>query len=528
MAAILTLALCDKMISTKALGCGAMVVFATTALASSGWTETLSDAVLLAYRTNPTLQSQRAQLRAIDEDYASALSQLGPTVQVQITSAYQKTQLGKSTRIAERISTKQLPDYLEQNSAQGEIVITQPLYTGGRVSAEIDTAAAKVRAGREGLKASEANILLGVILAYADVRKDLQSLDVRGLNLETLEHQLLETRARWRAGEVTQTDVSQAEAQLASEQALFSQAQGQLMVDRAAYFAVVGQNPGDLAPEPEFDALPRSVEEAFEVAEETNPELKQAYFIETESRSKVAATRAAYRGNVSVTAQYGYSGTASPYDPRNLQRAAVGQITFTKPLYTSGLDRAQIGQAMELNNSDRFNIESVRRSVVQGVANAWNQMVTSERSITAQEAQVKAAAIAFKGMRLEYRAGDRSTLDVLISEETLRDAELQLIAARRDRLIAQASLLRQMGRLDLGMLVSGAQPYQPAIHFRDVLAETPAWGKYMKVVDGLGQKRSRVIKTLNVAPVTYPQSPSTAHLAQNLPEIVSSAPSKAD
>jgi outer membrane protein len=237
--AILKQALCGKMHKPSPW----VVVTAASILASVAYpthADTLAEAVTAAYRTNPTLQSQRAQLRAIDEEYASALSALGPTVQVQFVASDQRNWLGKSARATQRLTTAQLPDYLEQNSGQGEIIVSQPLYTGGRASAQIDSAAAKVRAGREGLKATEANLMLSVVQVYADLLRDTQSLSIRRLNLETLQHQVVETKARWKAGEVTQTDVSQAEAQLAAEQALYAQAQGLLANDRAAYVTIVG------------------------------------------------------------------------------------------------------------------------------------------------------------------------------------------------------------------------------------------------------------------------------------------------
>jgi len=484
-------ALCGKMHQPSPW----VVVTAASILASLACpthADTLAEAVTAAYRTNPTLQSQRAQLRAIDEEYASALSALGPTVQVQFVASDQRNWLGKSARATQRLTTAQLPDYLEQNAGQGEIIVSQPLYTGGRASAQIDSAAAKVRAGREGLKATEANLMLSVVQAYADLLRDTQSLSIRRLNLETLQHQVVETKARWKAGEVTQTDVSQAEAQLAAEQALYAQAQGLLANDRAAYVTIVGQNPGDLAPLPDLDIGMKTVDQAFEIAENESPDLKQAYFTEAQSRANVSATKSAYNGSLSASFQYGYSGSVSPFDPRNLQNTALGQVTYTRPLYTSGLDRAQVRQALDLNQSDRFAIETARRNVIQSLANGWNQMVTANRAIAAQEAQVKAAAIAFKGMRLEYRAGDRSTLDVLVAEETLRDAELQLVSAKRDAALAKASILRQLGRLSLSVLAPTTSAQDPSIHFAQVIHDAPRWTHLVERADRLGKRRISV------------------------------------
>ena len=515
------------------------VVFAVrTASQLSGWvaagivisapmanSETLSDALVEAYRSNPTLLSQRAQLRAVDETYAAALSELGPTVQVQVTANYQQTRLGKATRNTERLSTAQLPDFLEQNSGQGEIVVTQPLYTGGHASADLDVAVAKVRAAREALKATEANIMLSVIQAYSSVVEDGHALEIRRLNLETLEHQVVETKARLKAGEVTQTDVSQAEAQLASESALYAQAQGQMGIDRAAFFAVVGRNPGSLDDPPDLEGLPDTIDEAFSLAETESPDLKAAYFTEQESRAQIRATRSTYAGTVSASVQYGSTGSLTPFDPRNLQRATVGIVTYSQPLYTSGLDRAQIRQSLEANASDRFNIETARRSVVQNVANGWTQLATATRTIAAQEAQISAAEISFKGMRLEYRAGDRSTLDVLVAEETLRDAELALAAARRDRLVAEATLLRYMGRLSPEALVATLTPYRPSDHFTKSIHDAPPWTAPLFQLDRLSQHRDIGVKPESSNPTSKnPEAGPSSVTDLTLPERPIEAP----
>jgi outer membrane protein len=360
------------------------------------------------------------------------------------------------------------------------------------MSADLSAAEAKLRAGREALRATEGNVLLAVIQAYADVRRDQQALEVRQTNLEALEQQLAETRARLKAGEVTRTDEAQAEAQLALERSLYAQAQAQLMTSRANYAALVGRNPEDLKPEPQFASLPKTVDEAFDAAETESPDLRQARFTEVESRAKVSSARATYGGQITAHAQVGYSGSLTPYDPRNLDRAVSGQITYTRPLFTNGLAKAQIEQALQLNTSDRFNIEAARRGVVQNVANAWNQVTATARSTEAEIEQVKAASVAFNGMRVEYRAGERSTLDVLIAEETLRDAELALLSARHDAVVAKAALLRHMGRLRIEALVEGAPVYEPATHFKSLVHPLEApWAPLVRKIDKAAKPKAR-------------------------------------
>ena len=271
---------------------------------------------------------------------------------------------------------------------------------------------------------------------------------VRRANIDALAYQLRETQARWRAGEVTRTDVAQAEAQLASEQASFAVAENQLQNSRNSYATIVGRNPGALADEPLLPGVPRTAQAAFDLASAASPELQQALYAEQQSRADVAVARTVDRPTVSLRGTYGYSATLDPLNQRNRDRAFTGQAVISIPLFSGGRTSSQIRQALELNSSDRLSIESTRRSMVQNIANAWNEMITFQANIAREAAQVTAAALAFKGMRIEYRAGQRSTLDVLIAEETLRDAELQELAARHDAYLGEALVLRYAGRLE--------------------------------------------------------------------------------
>ncbi len=463
------------------------VLASTVGLAPLARAESLADAIALAYQTNPTLQSERAQLRGIDETYVQARAGFGPTVQVQATGTYTQQKLGKSNEAVQRAGNPDAPKFIGQNSGDANLIVEQPLYTGGRTEAEVKSAEARIRAGREALRATEANVTLAVIQAYTDILRDQQSLDVRRTSVQELAEQLREIQARRRAGEVTLTDEAQAQAQLASEHALYATAQGQLEFDRTAYTTVVGRNPGELPAEPALPNLPQTVDQAFDTAEASSPDLYQAQWTELQSRDQVVAARAADRPTISLRASYGYDGSLSPFEGRNYNRALTGEAVITQPIFTSGLNGSLIRQAIDQNTSDRINIETARRAMIQSVANAWNQRSTAQANVDAQTAQVRAAQVAFEGMKIEYRAGLRSTLDVLVAEETLRDAELALIAAHHDTYVAGAAVLRYIGRLDASDLLQGAPEYDPADHFRKVAnAGALPWEPIIKHIDMIG------------------------------------------
>lgn len=486
--------------------------------------ESLAEALALAYESNPKLQMQRAQLRAQDESYVQARAALGPSVQLQVSATYDQTKLSKSAQRTQRLTLPNPPDEIERNSASANITVSQTLYSGGRISAQVFEAEAAIWAGREALRATEGNVLLSVIQTYAAVRRDQAQLDIRGKNLEMLQAQLKETQARLRAGEVTRTDVAQAEAQLAAERALYAAAQGQLLLSRTAYFEVVGRNPGTLEPEPPLPGLPATVDEAFDIAEHASPDLNQARRSEQQSRARVVEARAEAGATVSLRGQYGHTGPALPYDRRNMDREVVAEAVVSKPLFSSGIIQSGVRQSLQLNTSDRVRMEAIRREVIRAVADAWNQILTARAAGEAQEAQRKAAELAFRGMRVEYRAGERSTLDVLVAEQTLRDAELALIAARHDQYVATAALLRQLGRLEARALIPAIPTYSPADNFRKVeQAGAVPWIGMVDALDRLGKPPAA--QTAIMAPAVPAKLPEIAPTKNGGPNSATSATS---
>ena len=456
----------------KCRGTGLAAAVGALALLGPGavWAETLADAVALAYQSNPTLQTQRARLRALDEQYVQARAGYRPQADLagQATYTNNETAFGTS----------------ETNAGAAQLSVSQPLYTGGRVSNGVRAAEADILSGREDLRQVEASVLLTVIQAYVDVRRDFQSLIIRQENINVLRRQLEESRARFEVGEITRTDVAQSEARLASAQALLANAQAQLAISRSNYAQVVGQNPGDLEPEPALP-LPATIDQAFDTAQAISPAVRSAAFSEQASRSRVAAARSDLRPSVSLQARLGYSGPLDPLDRRDFDRQFTASAVVSQPLFAGGIRRSRIRQATEQNTADLIAIEGARRGVLQDVSQAWNQLLAARGNITANEEQVRASRIAAEGVREEAAVGLRTTIEVLNAEQELRNAELLLVAARRDDYLAGASLLSAMGQLEAQNLLTGVPTYDPDESFRRVRrAGSVPWEPLVEALDG--------------------------------------------
>jgi outer membrane protein len=461
--------------------------------------ETLADAIVLTYQSNPTLQSGRAQLKALNETYVQAKAGWRPSVSVQVAGQYLKSQ--SPDGFGGKTDT-------ESNTGQASLTVSQPIYTGGRTATEVRATEADILAGREQLRALEDGTLQAVIQAYADVLRDQHILGIREQDLSLLQSQLDDAQARFKAGEITRTDVEQSQTQLAASRALLSLAQGQLQVSRAEYMGVVGQNPGQLAPLPALPAIPDTVEKAFDAAEAGNPALRRAQITEQASRLRIAEARAAYRPEVSVQATLGYTGVAVPLNVVDFDRAFQATATISQPIFTGGVNGSNVRRAIALNESDRVSIEAARRAAVQTVSQAWNQMLSTRASAVSDVDQIKAARLYFEDTQAEYRAGQRTTLDVLVAEQSLRDAQIALAGAEHDRYVAEAGVLAALGRLEVDVLVDGARLYDPAVPFRRVRdrGATP-WEGLVAAVDTLGAPGIGALTPISGPP------PSSAPLA---------------
>lgn len=446
--------------------------------------ETLAEAIGLAYDNNPTLQAQRATQRALDETFVQARAGYRPTVSLSATASHSEDRVPRAAA-----GVGEAPGISHGNAGSATLTISQPIYTGGRVAAAVSATEADILAGRENLRRVEAQIMLGVVQAYVDVRRDIEALAIRQENVKVLRRQLEESDARYEVGEITRTDVAQSQARLAASEALLRQAEAQLATSRANYAALVGQNPGELAPEPSLASLlPADVDQAFDLAEDNNPQIRAAEYTAQASRARLAGARAERMPQVSVGASLREGGsTIDPFDSDRYRRNVTGTATVTVPLFSGGIVSSRIRQTAERNNVDRLGVESARRSILQTVTQAWAQLTASRANIISTAEQVSAARLAAEGTRQEQQVGLRTTIDVLNAEQEQRQAELSQVQARRDEYVAAASVLSAMGRLEAKNLTPSEVRYDPKTNFgklRVTWGWVP-WEEPLAIVDGV-------------------------------------------
>jgi outer membrane protein len=293
-------------------------------------------------------------------------------------------------------------------------------------------------------------------------------------------------------GEVTKTDVAQAQAELAQAQAAFSVAQAQLAVSRAEYANVVGQSPGELAAEPELKLLPATIDQAFVTAQQNAPSIRAADYSTQSAEFQVQAAKAATKPNVTLQTTFNYaSAPFIPFTPQNFNRRLDIAVVVSQPLYNGGARESQIRQAVERENFFRIQAEGARRNTVQGISQSWNRLLAGRAAVAANMEQVRAARVAYEGAVEEQKVGLRTTFEVLQQEQILRDAELALNNSRHDTYTATAAVLQTSGLLEARLLIPDI-PVQPGSHdlhrLKNATGYVP-WEEVIKAVDSTNTKR---------------------------------------
>lgn len=489
----------------------AAVVALVSGLSAPAWAETLQEAIALAYRTNPNLLAQRANQRALDETVVQARSGLRPTLSASAGANYTRTWAPDTT-----INGVTVSGDTDTNGGNLGVSVSQNLWTAGRTGRAIDQALAGVLAGRENLRDIEQTVLLSVIQTYVNVSRDMEILRIRQENLTVLQRQLQETSARFEVGEITRTDVAQAEASLAQSEADLANAQAQLSSSRAAYAAVIGQSPTTLEAAPALPAAPTDFDAAMETALARNPGVLAAIYTQQGAEAAVAAARSEYLPSVRATASYGGSTNdlgdlGELTDRRSFQAGA----TLSVPLFTGGLNQSRVAQALERANAAQMGVEGQRRAVLQDVSTAYAQVLSTRSGVAAGNEAVRAASVAAEGVRQEAQVGLRTTLDVLQQEVTLRSAQTALANAKAAEYVARAALLKAMGQLEGPNLNPDMDVYDAKSNYNHVRNRGALpW-------DGVIEALDRVASPPIVAASDAPDAPIDSQLKG---EVVRTAP----
>ena len=420
--------------------------------------ESLHSALSHAYATNPQLAAERADLRATEEGVPKAKSGWRP-----------KVNANASATVGRNRTTPQPGAWRNYDSEQISITLQQPLFDGLKTHYGVRAAKAQARAGQQNLLATEQQVLLDAVLAYMNVVRDREIVRLRRRNVKVFREQLRATRDRFNVGDVTRTDVSQAEAALAGARAQLAQAQADLANSEATYEEVVGRKPGNVRfPRRLPRALPRTLTEALRRAARKNPQVLAAAYGEEAARNAVEQAFGDLLPKLNLQATLSYTRNKQEgARPTRTRDANIG-ISLDVPLYNGGYNHAAVREARHKAEAASLQVAVARRAVQKAVVQAWYNLQAAKRLISAASAQVMAARLAYRGVLEEYKAGSRTTLDVLNARQDLNNARVELVKARAAKVSSAYALLAAMGELTARRLGLRVARYDARPHYERV------------------------------------------------------------
>ncbi len=484
---------------------GAVVVFAflvVTVFGRPASAETIEQALADAYLVNPVLNAERARLRATDEQVALAKSGLRPFISASGDVGFEHTDNDfknartRGSTSLPRDCTQANPaeplfcQQLEASAAAADVAsaggfpagtshprgwsvqLTQPLFEGFQNLNAIRQAKSTVQAAREALRTVEQTVLLDAATAYVNVVRDTAIVRLRENDVSVLTEQLKATKDRFDVGEVTRTDVAQAEARRSEALATLAAAQANLKTSRAAYEQIVGHPPGNLVtPASIRRLLPSTLNEAMTLGDGENPIILAAVYTEEASLYAVQQIMGELLPQVTLEAQYqergGFLNTPDTAGDASLLEedttTVVGRMNV--PLYQGGGVAARVRQAKETNNQLKKEVEDARLRVHADVIANWGILQSSGPAISSAQAAVSANKIALTGVREEEKVGQRTTLDVLDAQRELLNSQIGLVTALRDRVVAEYSIYAAIGRMDAQTLGLPVPYYDPLEHY---------------------------------------------------------------
>ncbi len=434
--------------------------------------QTLQSVLAWTYLNNPTLQAARTNLKSVQEQLPQAYANWLPNIEA-------------NAGISDGDFDSKPDGTFGSGSGSTEknigVSFEQSLYRGGRSFAQTKVARAVIMAQTAEVLRTEQDLMRAAAQAYMDVFRDRSLLELAQNNQDVISKQLEATQDRFEVGELTKTDVSQAQARLASASADIITAKGNLRASEAVFEQIIGFRPERLEYPYDDLGLPSDLDEALFIADSQSPAIA----------ASIHAHRAAEEdiNNVfgALLPQVGISGNiARAYDPNpgilDRQTSRNIGISASIPLYQGGATRSKIRSAKHTANERYIQILEQRKAIKQSAVQAWEAFQSASAEAEARKAQIKASAIAQEGVRAEAEFGSRTVLDTLDADQEFLDANVALVTAQRNKIVAEYQLLAILGDLTPQKLGFEKDSYDYHAYLNDL-----KWRLFDMDVDRLGK-----------------------------------------
>ncbi len=447
---------CPRSASRVWLTVGAALALGVGMACGPARAESLLEALSATYGYNPRLDAERAFARGTDEDVARAMSGYRPTVTGQADVGIERDDQRPSS-IFDGVTKPR------GYTIQG----IQPIFRGFRTYNAVNNAEATVRAERENLRDVERQVLLQAVTAYMDVVRDQELVRLNENNVNVLSRELKAAQDRFSVGEVTRTDVAQAEARRADAVSRLDAARANLRTSRGSFQQVVGHPPEGLSwPAPPEQDIPKSLQDAVAISNNENPLVVAALYREQAAKYLVDQIRGELLPTVQLEASY--TDRFEPAKTIDELETSVVRGRLTVPIYEAGDVYARVRQAKQNHVGFLQQIEQIRTEQQQSLVAAWSQLEAARAQLESDRVAVESNKVALQGVREEEKVGQRTLLDVLNAELEYLNSQVNMETDRRNLVVAAYSVISALGRLDAAWIGAAAYVYDPVVHYKEV------------------------------------------------------------
>lgn len=410
---------------------------------------TIESALVETYNNNPEIRRARANLEAISELRSQALSGFLPTITANANYGHQKTEVSGQE--------------FSGNSSSRSLIADQPIYRGGNFS-RLDESSLKADAAMYDLKNAENEIFLSAISAYMNLVTDIAILQTAQNKEKFLYQHYDQVNKRFKAGELTRTDVSQSIARASVASTEVATAESNYTASRANFERVIGHVPGTLTIPAELPQIPQNIEEALNLAKKNNPAIKAAESNQLAAEETVEAQKGSLLPTLSVRGRLDRETNYALTNNGDYSNDSV-TVNLSVPLYQAGSEYSRVRQAKAEASGRKYDYFTRLERVDADVKSAWRKVFTTSRSIDASQIAVRATEEALNGVKKEEALGTRTVIDVLDAEQELSAAKNRLLQERRDQIIAYYTLLARIGLLTAKDLQLPVKFYEPEKHY---------------------------------------------------------------
>ncbi len=418
--------------------CLPLLVAAPLLLPQISSAESLSDIYKLAAARDSVIQASRAQYEAAVQALPLARSAMLP----QIT-------------VGGEVALNELNDDGggSYDSNGYSATISQNLFNLPAMRS-IKKAKANVAQAEASLQEAEQNLMYRTAQAYFNVLTAREAFNAASSSREAIARQTEQAERRFDVGLSAITDVKEAQAQLDLAVAREVVAENQLALAREALRVIINQEVPELDGLKEDAALtapaPASVDDWITVAEKNNPRLESARKDYELATTDISIERAGRLPTLVIAGSYQNRDTgivsAIPTVTTEREEGTV-KLQLEYPFITGGRTSSLISQAKSRATQASFNLETVRRAVVQETRDAYLTVLADISQTNALKQALTSTEVANEATQAGFDAGTRTAVEVLVSLRDTFNAYADFAAARHQYVISSLQL-----RLAAGIL----------------------------------------------------------------------------